>query len=129
MPTTSPMLNYMQGLMMPIVVSHGEGRARFKGADRQESIAQLITDQTAALRYVDGRGQATEVYPLNPNGSPQGLAGVVNQQGNVLTMMPHPERSFRSVQHAYYPQDLRTAGFNASTPWLNIFKNALYICG
>ena len=125
LPTDSPLLKDMQGLMMPIVISHGEGRARLN----TEAHRQLNHLQLSALRYVDGQGKPTEIYPLNPNGSPEGLAGIVNSYGNVLTMMPHPERSFRSQQLSWYPPQLCEAGYANYSPWLKIFQNALDICG
>ncbi|HEX2884740.1 MAG TPA: phosphoribosylformylglycinamidine synthase subunit PurQ, partial [Candidatus Limnocylindria bacterium] len=43
------------------------------------------------LRYVDARGEATAA--ANPNGSERSIAGIVNAAGNVLGLMPHPERA------------------------------------
>ncbi len=42
------------------------------------------------MRYVDGDGQPTEQYPLNPNGSPQGLTAVTTADGRFTALMPHP---------------------------------------
>ena len=122
--TNSPLLNGMAGMMMPIVVSHGEGRAQLSIEDSN----RLNKQQLTALRYVDGAGAVTEQYPLNPNGSPQGLAGVVNASGNVLTMMPHPERSARASQFSWYPPKLSMLGYKEYSPWLKIFQNAFDIC-
>ncbi|MFC4161474.1 phosphoribosylformylglycinamidine synthase [Chitinimonas lacunae] len=102
----------MAGSKLPVVVSHGEGRAAF--AQPAQRRAALI-----ALRYVDGRGQATEVYPLNPNGSPDGLAGVTTPDGRFTIMMPHPERVFRTVQNSWHPQNWGEDG-----AWLRMFRNA-----
>ncbi len=122
--TSSPLLKDMNGLMFPIVVSHGEGRATLEDA----TLKSLNQSQLSALRYVDGNSEATERYPLNPNGSPEGLAGVVNKGGNVLTMMPHPERSFRSLQLSWYPSELSDSDYAEYSPWLKIFQNSLDIC-
>ncbi|KAH9020847.1 phosphoribosylformylglycinamidin [Lactarius pseudohatsudake] len=73
----SVFLRGMGGSRLPVAVAHGEGRAAF-GLE--------------AVRYVDGAGKATEVYPLNPNGSSGGLTGVQTTSGRVLALMPHPER-------------------------------------
>ena len=73
------------------------------------------------LRFVDGRGQATERYPWNPNGSQGGLTGFTSTDGRATIMMPHPERGFRSVQLSYRPADL-FAG--EAGPWLRMFRNA-----
>ena len=59
----------MRGSRMPIAVAHGEGYAEFADVDQ---IARALV----ALRFVDNRGGVTQTYPLNPNGSPQGIAGL-----------------------------------------------------
>ena len=71
------------------------------------------------LRYVDNRGQATENYPMNPNGSPLGIAGVTSRDGRFTIMMPHPERVFRAVQHSWHPDEWGEDG-----PWMRMFRNA-----
>ncbi|MCX8145621.1 MAG: phosphoribosylformylglycinamidine synthase [Azovibrio sp.] len=101
----------MAGSVLPIVVSHGEGRAVFENS-RPDQVA-------AALRYVDHRGQPTEIYPLNPNGSPGGLTGVTTADGRFTIMMPHPERVFRSVQMSWHPKS-----WGEDSPWLRMFRNA-----
>ena len=64
----------MEGSQVPIVVSHGEGRAVFDNADDQAKVL-------SAVRYVDNKGEPTEVYPYNPNGSPNGLTAVTTADG------------------------------------------------
>jgi phosphoribosylformylglycinamidine synthase len=104
----------MAGSRMPIVVSHGEGRAEFDDDDNM-----IRAEPLAALRYVDNRGIATETYPYNPNGSPRGLTGLTTPDGRFTILMPHPERVFRVVQHSWHPDDWGEDG-----PWLRIFRNA-----
>ncbi|MBV8464673.1 MAG: phosphoribosylformylglycinamidine synthase subunit PurQ, partial [Burkholderiales bacterium] len=102
----------MAGSRMPVVVSHGEGRAVFaKDTDRASVLA--------AMRYVDDRGQATEVYPLNPNGSPDGIAGVTTADGRFTIMMPHPERTFRTVAMSWHPEN-----WGEYSGWMRMFCNA-----
>ena len=72
-----------------------------------------------ALRYVDNRGQVAQRYPANPNGSPDGVAGLSSEDGRVTVMMPHPERIYRAVQHSWRPDDLRGDG-----PWMRLWRNA-----
>lgn len=102
----------MAGSRMPIVVSHGEGYADFGSNKKQK--AALVT-----LRYVDHNGKATETYPLNPNGSPQGITGLTTLDGRFSIMMPHPERVFRAVQNSWYPREWKENG-----AWLRMFQNA-----
>jgi phosphoribosylformylglycinamidine synthase len=102
----------MAGSRMPVVVSHGEGRAVF--TDKAQRKAAEV-----CLRYVDNRGRKTETYPLNPNGSPKGITGLTTPDGRFSIMMPHPERVFRAVQHSWKPDEWREDG-----PWLRMFRNA-----
>jgi phosphoribosylformylglycinamidine synthase len=104
----------MAGSRLPIAVAHGEGRAEFRSADDERSAqAQTI------LRFVDNRGGVATAYPANPNGSPQGIAGLASEDGRVAILMPHPERVFRTVQNSWHPAD---AGEDSG--WMRIFRNA-----
>ena len=102
----------MEGSRIPIVVSHGEGRAVFDNAADQGQVA-------TALRFIDNTGVPTEVYPYNPNGSPGGLTGVTTADGRFTIMMPHPERVFRTVQMSWHP-----AEWGEDSPWMQMFRNA-----
>ncbi|WP_416192248.1 phosphoribosylformylglycinamidine synthase [Neisseria sp. CCUG12390] len=112
--SASLILNEMQGSSLPVVVSHGEGRADFalKGG-------QVPADLGIALQYVDGLNQVTQTYPLNPNGSPQGIAGVTNADGRVTIMMPHPERVFRAAQMSWKPES-----WTEQSGWARLFAGA-----
>ncbi|WP_028294558.1 phosphoribosylformylglycinamidine synthase [Oceanobacter kriegii] len=109
----------MAGSRMPIAVAHGEGRAEFGSED---DIAELSAGQIA-LRYVDNYGKETEQYPLNPNGSPQGITGLTANDGRVTIMMPHPERVFRAIQNSYVPGEWDEDG-----AWMRMFRNARVWC-
>ena len=111
----SLMLAGMEGSRIPIVTSHGEGRAQFATDEAQ---AACERDSTC-VRYVDNRGEPAELYPANPNGSPGGIAGLTNQDGRVTIMMPHPERVFRTVQLSWHPP-----GWGEDSPWQQLFVNA-----
>jgi phosphoribosylformylglycinamidine synthase len=102
----------MEGSQIPIVVSHGEGRAVFDNADDQSICL-------SAARYVDNKGAPTEVYPYNPNGSPGGLTAVTTADGRFTIMMPHPERVFRTVQMSWHPEN-----WGEDSPWMRMFRNA-----
>ncbi len=111
----SLMLSSMVGSRLPIVVSHGEGRAEIAGPQ----LANLQSEQQVVMRYVDSSGQPSERYPDNPNGSPQGLAGVCSLDGRVTLMMPHPERVFRTAQHSWAPAEWGEDG-----GWMQMFHQA-----
>jgi len=114
----------MEGSRLPVPVAHGEGRA--------ELAPDAAAEPLVVARYVDGHGQPTQRYPLNPNGSPGALAGVTSRDGRVTLMMPHPERVFRAVQHSYLPPRRSLAADAAwatrpwaeDGPWMRLFRNA-----
>ena len=112
--SASLILNEMQGSSLPVVVSHGEGRADFALHG-----GKISDDLGIALQYVDGQNQVTQTYPLNPNGSPQGIAGVTNADGRVTIMMPHPERVYRSAQMSWKPED-----WTELSGWYRLFAGA-----
>lgn len=113
--TDSPsiLLRGMSGSRLPIVVSHGEGRAAFASPGDHKACRDLI-----GLRYIDGQGRAAQSYPANPNGSEDGVAGLCNANGRVTLMMPHPERLFRNEQFSW------RADWGEASPWLRLFDNA-----
>ena len=104
--TNSLFLDGMAGARVPIIVAHGEGHA---------SLAPPAA--AVALRYLDTYGRVTEQYPLNPSGSPGGVAGVTSSDGRALVVMPHPERINLALQNTW------TRRLPAS-PWQRIFDNA-----
>ncbi|MCX7155518.1 MAG: phosphoribosylformylglycinamidine synthase [Rhodocyclales bacterium] len=110
-PSSSIFLAGMAGSKLPVVVSHGEGRAEFSGSQTGKALV--------AMRYIDNRGATASSYPFNPNGSPEGLAGVTTADGRFTIMMPHPERTFRSLQMSWQPP-----GLGDDAPWLAMFRNA-----
>ena len=108
----SILLRGMAGSRMPIATAHGEGRAEFL-------LPEDIKKALVAMRFVNNHGQATETYPLNPNGSPAGITGLTTPDGRFTVVMPHPERVFRTVQMSWAPDN---AG--EDSPWMRMFYNA-----
>jgi phosphoribosylformylglycinamidine synthase len=111
--TNSVFFEGMEGSKLPIAVAHGEGRADFV----RSNVNDVSTKVT--LRYVDNYGEVATKYPSNPNGSPEGIAGLCSEDGRVMVMMPHPERVYRTVTNSWYPDDWKEEG-----PWLRMFRNA-----
>jgi phosphoribosylformylglycinamidine synthase len=108
----------MEGSLLPIPVAHGEGRADFSATGDFE---QCLTANQITARYIDFKGEPTEAYPANPNGSPAGATGFTTSDGRATIMMPHPERCFRAVQMSYKPDGV----FDGEAgPWLKMFQNA-----
>jgi phosphoribosylformylglycinamidine synthase len=115
--SVSVLLRNMSGSRLPVVVSHGEGRAAFMNV---EGARRLLDQRLVALRYVDNFGQVTEQYPFNPNGSPFGITGVTSSDGRFTLMMPHPERTFLQQQFSWFPDSWTLR----HSPWLELFRNA-----
>jgi len=112
--TNSILLAGMAGSKIPVVVAHGEGRAEFAN---EQALAKA--QAAIAMRFIDYNGEVTTNYPANPNGSPNGIAGLSNDDGRVTIMMPHPERIFRSATNSW--QD---PSWGEYSPWMRIFRNA-----
>ena len=106
----------MAGSRLPVAVAHGEGFADFSQHANPEQAAKAVH---RAMRFVDHTGAATEAYPFNPNGSPDGLTAVTTPDGRFTVLMPHAERVFRNVQMSW------TSGErSAASPWRRMFGNA-----
>ena len=111
----SVLLDGMEGWQIPVAVAHGEGRASFQG----EALTKLSEQNQIAVQFTDNKGTIASSYPLNPNGSPEGVTGLTNRDGRVTIMMPHPERVFRSQQLSWKPSN-----WKEYSPWMQIFINA-----
>uniref|UniRef100_A0A3Q3ETL7 Phosphoribosylformylglycinamidine synthase n=1 Tax=Labrus bergylta TaxID=56723 RepID=A0A3Q3ETL7_9LABR len=116
-------LRGMQGAALGVWVAHGEGLMQFRDSQAQD---RITSGGLAPLRYLDDQGLPTEEYPLNPNGSPGGVAGLCSQDGRHLAMMPHPERCTLSWQWPWAPRGLRAS--LTPSPWLRMFENAAAWC-
>jgi phosphoribosylformylglycinamidine synthase len=99
------------GLIAPISIAHGEGRADYP---------ELTQETKFCMQYVNNLGNVTQKYPANPNGSTEGVAGVTSDDGRVTLMMPHPERVFLNQQLSW------KSALNSPTEsvWMEIFHNA-----
>ncbi|HEY1951726.1 MAG TPA: phosphoribosylformylglycinamidine synthase subunit PurQ [Gemmatimonadaceae bacterium] len=78
---------YQPGQVLKIPVAHGDGRYVATGEDLDE----LEGEGRVTFRYTDADGNVSDA--ANPNGSERNIAGIMNEGGNVLGMMPHPERA------------------------------------
>ncbi len=113
--TDSPsiLLRNMQGIRLPIVVAHGEGRTAFRSTDD-------AAHAFSCLRFIDNNGKPTDCYPANPNGSADGLTGFTNKDGRFTIMMPHPERVFLKKQFSWLSDNWK----EEESPWMQLFHNA-----
>ena len=120
----SLILGEMAGSALPVVVSHGEGRADFAHLGLPEN--QVPGSLHIALQYTDGLGEVTQQYPLNPNGSPQGIAGITTADGRITIMMPHPERVYRTAQMSWCPEEWKAFELGG---WYRLFAAARKVLG
>ena len=114
--SNSIFLNGMEGSMIPIATSHGEGRVQYA---HDSDMDALKHSKSVTIRYVDNFGQPAIHYPNNPNGSESGFAGFCSEDGRSTIMMPHPERVMRTEQFSWCPDDWKDHG-----PWARFFVNA-----
>lgn len=80
-----------EGEVLKLPIAHGDGNYYVD----DETLKKLIDNNQIVFRYCDRYGNVTE--ESNPNGSIYNIAGVINEEGNVLGMMPHPERCSEPV--------------------------------
>lgn len=121
---SSVFLRHMVGSKLPVAVAHGEGRASFNHDEHRRS---LESKALVAVRYVDSHGTPTEIYPLNPNGSPGGITGVHTSNGRILALMPHPERVVALESNSWYPPSLKDS-LEGVGPWFKMFQSARQWC-
>ncbi|HKX55436.1 MAG TPA: phosphoribosylformylglycinamidine synthase, partial [Xanthomonadales bacterium] len=118
LPSRSLFFRDMEGSKIPVATAHGEGRAQFSREQRNLAANQLT------MRFLDQHGAAAESYPHNPNGSPGGITGLCNADGRVTILMPHPERSLRTVNFSWAPKS-----WGRLSPWRQMFLNARHWTG
>ncbi len=98
-------------------VAHGEGKFIVQ---EKAVLERLKANGQVVFRYCDERGESAG-YPDNPNGSTDNIAGICDDTGRILGLMPHPERHIDSLQH---PRLARTAA-RKEGDGLQIFKNGI----
>ena len=113
--SSSVLLQGMDGWQIPVAVAHGEGRAAFQDG----ALNKLLDNNQIAMQFTNSKGQPTTMYPINPNGSPDGVTGLSSKDGRATIMMPHPERVFRAQQFSWKP-----SSWEEYSPWMQIFLNA-----
>lgn len=107
----------MEGQILDVPVSHGEGK--FIATD--EVLQKLEDKKQVVFRYVNSNGHTTEVYPANPNGSLNAIAGITDPSGKILGLMPHPECHVKKNQHPNWTFPEYEQVLNTS----QMFKNAV----
>lgn len=85
----SPFNRFPTDTIMHIPLAHGEGRFTMDS----KTLKRMIDKKQTLFRYCNQKGEIIDEFPTNPNGTIYNLAGVCNEEGNVLSLMPHPERT------------------------------------
>jgi len=94
-----------KGEVLQIPVAHAEGRFTF-GENDEKFLERLIDNKQIVFRYCHSDGKEAEgEFPWNPNGSLYDIAGISNPEGNVLGMMPHPERVMEGINKAEWTRN------------------------
>jgi len=89
------------GRQIYLPIAHGEGKVVAKD---KATLQKLKSEGHIAFKYVDNEGKEGP-YPVNPNGSMDSIAGLIDSTGRVLGLMPHPERHIRHTQHPRWTRD------------------------
>lgn len=111
-----PWLKGIEKLFCP--VAHGEGKFHARSAWIVEGLKQA---GQIVLQYAGEDGQPTQEFPHNPSGSQGAVAGLCDASGQVLGLMPHPERHVLPTHHPHWTRE----GLNAEGEGLAIFRNAV----
>ncbi|NQV34847.1 MAG: phosphoribosylformylglycinamidine synthase I [Phycisphaeraceae bacterium] len=106
-----------QGRSLYLPIAHGEGKVVPRDND---VLTQLQSGHHIAFQYVDDQGELGP-YPINPNGSVQGIAGLTDKTGRVLGLMPHPERYVHPTHHPHWTR----SGGDKACDGMTLFNNAV----
>lgn len=89
---------------------HGEGKLLFQD---EETRAMIVAQHLVPVHYANAAGVPTEVWPANPNGSPDGAAGLCDATGRIFGLMPHPDAFLDPENHPDWiiRRDANTPGF------------------
>lgn len=120
----SILLRGMESSVLGCWIAHHEGQFKFRNRD---ILQHLVKANCAAIRYVDDNDKPTEIYPMNPNGSELGIAGICSLDGRHMAMMPHPERCTQMWQWPYVSPQFECKQSKRS-PWQVMFDNAYLWC-
>jgi len=108
--------------LIPLPVRHGEGKFMVMN---EEVLARLWSNRQVTLQYVDpSTGKPTHIYPFNPNGSVDAIAGICDTTGRVFGMMPHPEAYNSPYNHPDWIRQRHEGSLPAGGLGLRIFGNA-----
>lgn len=103
-------------------VRHGEGRIMFKD---EETFKKVLENNQIVFQYIDEKGDVTEKFPHNPNGSVLGIAGLTDKTGHILGLMPHPEAYVLPYTNPEWTYLLKKNSLPEEGDGLILFENAV----
>ncbi|WP_066638898.1 phosphoribosylformylglycinamidine synthase I [Desulfolucanica intricata] len=106
----------MEGSVINLQAAHGEG----KFYTNEQALKKIEMNNQVVFRYAQETGLVTREYPANPNGSLNSIAGICDDSGRILGLMPHPERFVKLTQHPNWRRLVST-----EPDGLGIFRNAV----
>lgn len=101
---------------------HGEGKFL---VESPALIERMEREGMVALRYVDEKGEPTESWPENPNGSPGGVAGICDPTGRIFGLMPHPDAYLYGVHHPQWTRKKLRGELKEEGEGIAIFRNGV----
>lgn len=122
LPSNCKWLEDMAGSILGVRSAHGEGRIY---VPTPGVMKRILDEELAPIRFVDDRGQITEDYPYNPNGSPYGITAMCDRTGRHLMFMEHPERTIMRWSWGWWPEEWNHI---YNSPWLRMFQNMYFRC-
>ncbi len=108
--------------LLEVPSRHGEGKLL---TDGEETRRRLEANHQIALRYIDAKGNPTEAFPVNPSGSPGGIAGLCDPSGRLFGLMPHPDAFLYPFQHPQWFRRTDRDGVRTEGGGLAIFRNGV----
>lgn len=114
-----PMFRGVRFLDLPL--RHAEGKLVVKDLS---VVREIVNRKLICLKYCDEKGNPTQVYPMNPNGSFLSCAGLTNPNGQIIGLMPHPEAYLSVYNHPNWGAKLRlNSKISLDGEGVQLFKN------
>ncbi len=113
-----------RGMILRMPCAHAEGKFFIEEEKREEYIRIMEERDQIVFRYVNDKGEYAS-YPWNPNGSIYNIAGICNDEGNILGLMPHPERAFYTYMSGDWTRKKKKMNIEGKGDGSLIFESVL----
>jgi phosphoribosylformylglycinamidine synthase len=103
--------------LLRLPIAHAEGRLLFPRGREEECFQKLLDNDQVVFRFAKSNGELAQgLFPHNPNGSMYDIAGICNDTGTVMGLMPHPERAFFGYQLPDWTQSSKVPEYADGKP-------------